>query len=307
MSMKNPNSSKYCELLVSLSAIFAYSLSGCATARNSNENPWAGVTTPTRAMGASARPAGAQAIGFYSAGCLRGGVSLPPDGPGYQVVRITRRRFYGHPSLIEFIGKLGKAVARRKLGALLIGDLAQPRGGPTGTMHMSHQTGLDVDIWFALAPAGRELDLDARETLSAPSVVAASGDDLDPATWKPAYVEILKAAAGFDEVQRVLVNPAVKRALCRAPGLKTPAARAWLAKLRPWYGHDDHFHVRLRCPASDVACKTQEDVGQGDGCDATLDWWFTEEAKLKAKAEAAAGPPPLPKLPDACTAVLQDN
>jgi penicillin-insensitive murein DD-endopeptidase len=35
---------------------------------------------------------------------------------------------------------------------LLIGDMAQPRGGPMITGHESHQIGLDADIWLTPMP-----------------------------------------------------------------------------------------------------------------------------------------------------------
>ena len=40
-------------------------------------------------------------------------------------------------------------------------------------------------------------------------------------------------------VQRIFVNAAIKKALCREAG----DDRAWLEKVRPWWGHDYHFHV----------------------------------------------------------------
>jgi len=53
-------------------------------------------------------------------------------------------------------------------------DLGQPRGGPTLSGHRSHQSGLDVDIWFLLSKqaASRTLAYNERETWGAPSVLA---------------------------------------------------------------------------------------------------------------------------------------
>jgi len=67
----------------------------------------------------------------YNAGCISGAVSVPANGTGYQMMRLSRNRSYGHPDLKQFIEGLGQTAASQHLGALLIGDLGQPRGGPT--------------------------------------------------------------------------------------------------------------------------------------------------------------------------------
>jgi penicillin-insensitive murein endopeptidase len=280
-------------LALVLTFILAWSLS---RRFNKEPNPWPLVKAP---IGDSIS---ARSIGSYSAGCLVGGTSLPPDGPGFQLMRLTRRRFYGHPMLIEFILKLADRASRQHLGTLLIGDLGQPRGGPTNSNHRSHQTGLDVDIWFWRAPdaSKRSLTLDERESLSAPSYVAADGQHVTQ--WGAAETKLLKDAVSFDTVERIFVNAAIKRYLCETV---PPGKRDWLRKLRPWYGHDDHMHVRLKCPPGHPECSTQEGVPSGDGCDSSLDWWFSAEAKKKGGTEGDQGAvPPVPKLPPECAAVL---
>jgi penicillin-insensitive murein endopeptidase len=283
-----------------LAALGALLASGCASAPK--YNPWAQVSTP-----AQASPDLVQSIGGYSAGCIRGAASPPPDGLGFAMMRPRRGRFYGHPDLVRFIQDLGARVAKAGLGSLLIGDMGQPRGGPAPTGHRSHQTGLDVDIWYwqPVLNAKQVLTLDERETLGAPSMVAADQSSLAP-QWSEKNVKILKMAAESPEVERIFVNAAIKRSLCKSQP-QAPARRAWLAKLRPWWGHDDHFHVRLKCREKDFnsgACKAQEKVPAGDGCDATLDWWFTEEARKKSETEAGAQSK-LPVLPKACDEVLK--
>lgn len=250
---------------------------------------WGAVKTP--------REGPSESIGTYSAGCLIGGVSLPPDGPGYQVMRITRRRFYGHPDLIRFIRHLGQEAQAKKLGSILVGDLGQPRGGPAPSGHRSHQIGLDVDIWFDRAE-GSSLTLDERESKSARSVVDPSRMSMEMGIWNAGDRRILELAAKTPEVERIFVSPAIKRLICsQAKG------EAWVSKLRPWWGHQEHFHVRLKCAVGNPRCIPQENVPPGDGCDSTLDWWFSDEAKAKAKSEDEA-PPAEPKLPEACDGVL---
>ncbi|MGR8979138.1 MAG: penicillin-insensitive murein endopeptidase [Gammaproteobacteria bacterium] len=257
-------------------------------------NRWAMVTEPSH-HGESA-----QSIGNYTAGCLSGAVSLPSNGPGYQVMRLSRKRYYGHPGLKQFIEKLGQAAADRNLGVLLIGDMAQPRGGPTLTGHRSHQTGLDADIWFLLSKeaSARILAFNERETWSAPSVLQDHSDAIDWTQWTKANEKVLELAARMPEVDRIFVNPSIKRQLC-----KNASPRDWLRKIRPWWKHDDHFHVRLKCPKGNAYCRSQEPLPQGDGCDASLAWWFSAEAKVPAKK---APPPKPPVLPLECDNVLKE-
>jgi penicillin-insensitive murein endopeptidase len=211
-------------------------------------------------------------------------------------MRRYRRRFFGHPVLIRYLQELGAAAAQRGLGVLLIGDLGQARGGPTPTGHHSHQNGLDVDIWFWLLGDGMALTVAERETVNAPSMLTADGSALDERLWSRRQADMLRLAGGFDVVARIFVNPVIKRALCeQSPG------SAWLQKLRPWWGHDDHLHVRLHCPPGEAACQDQDPLPAGDGCGADLAWWFSEEARQ---------PPPRidrPKepLPAACEAILR--
>jgi penicillin-insensitive murein endopeptidase len=185
---------------------------------------------------------------------------------------------------------------------MLVGDLGQPRGGPTNSNHHSHQTGLDVDIWFWRNPeaAHRSLTLDEREFLPAPSFVNAGLDEVSP-KWTKSEEKLLKLATSFDVVERIFVNAAIKKHLCETT---KPWKRSWLRKLRPWYGHDDHFHVRLKCPPGHPECVFQESPPEGDGCDSSLDWWFGATQKVKSSQESAPSVQPVPKLPAECDQVL---
>jgi penicillin-insensitive murein endopeptidase len=241
-------------------------------------------------------PGAPHAIGSYAAGCVQGAISMPSEGPGFQLMRRYRRRFFGHPVLVRYLQELGAAAAQRGLGELLIGDLGQARGGPTPTGHRSHQTGLDVDIWFWLPGDTMALTVAERETVDAPSMLTADGRALDKRQWSQRQADMLRLAGGFDVVARIFVNPVIKKTLCE----QVPGA-PWLQKLRPWWGHDDHFHVRLRCPAGEYGCQDQDPLPAGDGCGADLAWWFSEEArKPRPRVDTAKVP-----LPAACEAILR--
>ena len=219
-------------------------------------------------------------------------------------MRLSRNRHWGHPALIRFLETI--ATKAHKTGAwngLLVGDMSQPRGGPMITGHASHQVGLDADIWLTPMP-GRTLTREEREEMSATNVVATDASlDVDPKIWTPAHLEVIKAAAEDPEVERIFVNPAIKKALCRGAG----GDREWLHKVRPWYGHDYHFHVRIACPPDDKNCEVQPGVpGTDDGCGAELKSWL-KESIIHPKPSPGGAPAhgmTMSALPKECKAVL---
>jgi penicillin-insensitive murein endopeptidase len=167
------------------------------------------------------------------------------------------------------------------------------------TGHVSHQIGLDADIWLIPMPA-RTLTAGEREEMSSVGMVRDDRLDVDQRTWTPSHLAVLRAAASDPSVQRIFVNAAIKRAVCR-----TAAGEPWVGKLRPERGHDSHFHVRLFCPPGS-ACIAQEPTPPGDGCDDTLEWWFTDEA-LHPAPSPPRPPLTLADLPAQCREVLSRN
>jgi penicillin-insensitive murein endopeptidase len=174
-------------------------------------------------------PLAARAIGFYTRGCLAGGVALPVNGPSWQVMRLSRNRNWGHPELVKFLERFASKVPRVGWPGLLVGDMAQARGGPMLTGHASHQVGLDADIWLTPMP-NRELSRAEREEMSAIDMVRPDKRDIDPNVWTPAHTALIRAAAQEPAIERILVNAAIKKALCR----EATGDRAWLHKVRPW-------------------------------------------------------------------------
>ena len=246
----------------------------------------------------------AMAIGYYPRGCLSGGVELPVNGPNWQVMRVSRNRNWGHPSLVRFLEKFAPAAAKATgWKGILVGDMAQPRGGPLPYGHTSHQIGLDVDIWFMPMPA-RTLSNEEREKTSAINLVSDDWKGINPKTWSPQQIGFIRTAAEQPEVERVLVNAAIKKEICRVEGKN---GGSWLKKVRPWYWHHDHIHVRLKCPADSPNCRAQPAVPDDTGCDdKELAFWFSDKV-LKPKRDPNAKPPrplTMADLPAACQTVL---
>ena len=168
-----------------------------------------------------------------------------------------------------------------------------PRGAcpPSPVRSPKPQTGLDVDIWFR-TQAGEN-----PHKIKQVPMLDSSWNNINKKYWDMATVEILAEAASFDEVERIFVNPVIKRELCHKH-----AGEPWMNKIRAWWGHAGHFHVRLKCPATSPDCKMQKPVPDGDGCGEELDWWFSDEAKL---GKTQSVPRQYPVLPKECKVVFE--
>ncbi|MGE0722776.1 MAG: penicillin-insensitive murein endopeptidase [Alphaproteobacteria bacterium] len=276
-------------LVLALGALAVWS--GAAVADDGQG--WATARTPSKGP--------PTVIGKHALGCIGGAEALPADGPGYQALRLARRRNHGHPDTIAFVQALGRHAQAQGLGLLLIADMGQPRGGPMLKDHASHQSGLDVDVWFRRTPL--PLPEAEREKPLALDMLRPDGKAVDSARFGRAEIELLRFAATRPAVDRILVNPAIKSALCA----RVEGDRRWLRRIRPWWGHNMHFHVRLACPPGQDMCEDGPPPPPGDGCGGDLGWWFSLEA-AKALAERLArrrDEPPKPRpLPPACAAVL---
>jgi penicillin-insensitive murein endopeptidase len=268
--------------------------------------PIANITAATPAkelFGRAEGPANLEtrSIGFYSKGCLAGATALPVNGETWQVMRLSRNRNWGNGALISFLERFAKDVPRVSgWPGILVGDISQPRGGPMRTGHASHQIGLDADIWLTPMPT-RTLSTRERETLSAVNMVRKDRLDVN-GSWTPGHMEVVKLAAQDPKVERIFVNAAIKKALCR----DARGDRSWLAKVRPMYGHDYHFHVRMGCP-NGAGCKAQDPPPRSEGCGKELDYWFSDAVlhpKPPAKPVKPRPPMVMADLPPACRQVL---
>ena len=248
----------------------------------------------------------AGAYGSYARGCMAGGVQLPETGPTWQAMRLSRNRNWGHPETIDFIKTLSaKAAKLPGWSGLYIGDISQPRGGPMLSGHRSHQLGLDVDIWM-LAPKRLNLSRAQRENLSSVSLRRAKGAYTN-GNWTRQHHEIMKAAASDPRVARIFVFPGAKVKMCA----EETGNRKWLRKIRPWWGHHYHFHVRLKCPKGARGCVNQDPPPAGDGCKDAQQW---VNNILNPPPPDPNAPPPkkrreltMANLPQQCVSVLQSR
>ena len=245
-----------------------------------------------------AAPAGAEPlriVGGPGGGCIAGAVELPEEGPGFQTIRRSHSFFWGAPSTITAMETLARQARASGLPDLYMNDISKARGGPFPGVHASHMLGLDADVWLDVRPKA-VLTPAMRDGLEVESLVRADGRGIEPGRWSPAHATLIRIAAALPDVDRILVNAAIKRQLCQAPA----GERAWLRRVRPWYGHGAHMHIHFACPAGQTECHDQAPPPPGDGCDASLQWWFD-------RLDAPPGPVTAtrtPVLPAACTAIL---
>ncbi|WP_237055536.1 penicillin-insensitive murein endopeptidase [Microbulbifer sediminum] len=272
----------------------AIAAAGPAAAGPAGGNPWEEVGQPSTLSPAS--------IGTYTNGCLSGARQMPLRGEGFQLVRTGRDRHYGHPETVSFLEDFSRRVARQDLGRLQIGDMSMARGGPFSSGHRSHQVGLDVDIWYSQDRRAGKRALTAweRDNISAIPMADTEQHRLIEKNWDERIPSILRIAAEDERVERIFVHPTIKRKMCNMAG----SDNEWLRKVRPWWGHNYHFHVRLACPEGEANCKPQRPP-RGAPCGSDLDWWFSDEfyALLRAPEEPAPKKKPRP-MPEQCARVL---
>jgi len=244
--------------------------------------------------------------GGYAKGCLAGGVQLPEKGATWLEMRVARNRNWGHPELVDFLKTLSRKAAKLNgSNGLYISDMSQPRGGPMSSGHRSHQIGLDADIW--LMP-GTDMGLSVRQRakLSAVSYRRSQGAFVNN-NWGPYQHAVVRAAAKDKRVARIFIFPGAKVQMCK----DEKGDRSWLRKVRPWWGHHYHFHVRLKCPKGARGCVNQAAPPAGDGCADAQQW---VDNILNPPPPNPNAPKPKPRreyvmsdLPSQCQAVLDSR
>jgi LysM repeat protein len=207
--------------------------------------------------GAAGRPIVGQSVGRSHDGLLRGGVLLAA-GRGYHVRR--PHRAFGASHMVHLVRRTLAAVRQRfpRHHVLAIGDLSAREGGKIPE-HRSHQSGRDIDIGLYYRRQPRRYPQE---------FVRATPQNLDPAaTW--ALLEGFAATYDRDGgVERIFLGYETQELLHRwaeANGVRQDTLRRLLqyprgrdtpvGLVRDFPGHNDHMHVRFKCPAADHGCR----------------------------------------------------
>lgn len=272
-----------------------------------------------------------EVIGFYAtAGCILGATPFEISTNTWELANTRRNHQYGHSSLIRYVEKLSETSVNKGWGKLFVGDSSCPMGGRMAEGHSSHRVGLDVDIFYRFIPKNKTLSLEERNSWSEEEQIKNEIAKYDPPeneggnmqariveeNYKDDYMELLRAAAQADEVERIFVSPAIKRKLCEKYYTdnfeKAEDNPSWLKKIRPLGGHKSHFHVRLRCPEGSPMCRKQPAVQYETtngktkvGCAGKdLDSWFGPPEKEEEDKKPAPKPEWQVKVEERCAKAM---
>ncbi len=100
---------------------------------------------------------------------------------------------------------------------------------------------------------------------------------VDPSIWTPSHARLIMMGRAIRRSSGSFVNRAIKKKLCETG--RATARRS--GKVRPIYGHDYHFHIRIKCPEGSKGCKDQAVVPAVTAATKSLAWWFTDEPWAK--------------------------
>jgi murein endopeptidase len=198
-------------------------------------------------------PIHGQSIGAPWSGRLRSATVLP-EHEGYVIRRPWRA--YGTKPMVEAIFHVVGRVHEQfpELHDIAIGDLSAKDGGRISE-HSSHQSGRDVDIGLAFYKRPRNYP---------DSFVAATEDNLDcEATYSLVeefartgrvhmmFLDFHVQGMLYDWAKANNVDEEHLRELFQFPHGR--GSSEGMVRHEP--NHQDHIHVRFRCPAGDTACR----------------------------------------------------
>ena len=171
---------------------------------------------------------------------------------GYTVKRSSTA--YGRPFAMRLMLRSICEFRRRNpdAGSIVVGDWSGRVGGQL-SRHLSHKTGRDVDLSYFIK---------GRPNLKGFAKATPSTIDVE-LSW-----ELVRALLDSGQIeyifmdhklQRVLYNHALKKGFPQADLdqiFQYPAPRSSRTGIIRWAkAHDDHIHVRFRCPKNDCMCR----------------------------------------------------
>lgn len=209
---------------------------------------------------------GSEAIGYYSSGAIKNSVSIVDRATPIHKLFMQRGRFFGTDQVQDTISNAADWVKNQYPDAeiLQVGDISNKNGGSLAE-HGSHQNGLDVDIVYLTI--NKKLQSQTapywQEEFVKNGLVSAN---LDVAR----NLELFKYLIIDQGVERIFVDAAIKLVFCsyvqKNNLLSDSDTKETLRRLRVEKLHSTHFHMRLSCPKTDNACKSQVVVPEGTGC-----------------------------------------
>lgn len=205
-----------------------------------------------------------KSIGSPTEGRLVGGSRLA-DSPYLRIVPAYAQGDvrWGVDTLVGAIDRAARAVRRQFADSVAsVGHLSKPGGGELDR-HASHESGRDADVGFYVR--------DQRgKPIFADHFVAFKGDGTAP-SWPGAQFDDARNWAfiasmvgdGHARVTHIFVSTPIRQRLLAyaakigAPGNLRVRASELMAQPHGALPHDDHFHIRVACPAGMDKCIEQ--------------------------------------------------
>ena len=232
-------------------------------------------------------------VGNYNNGCIFNSHSLKVSTDTYQVAHPRKQRYFGDESMVRFIERYSAAVKKNGVGNVLVGDVSTRYGGRLNTGHASHQNGLDADIEFYLDRINPK-DLDKPHA----NILVTRDKKTTNSLFNRKYYDLIMLAAKDPLVERIFVSPAIKVKMCEMTADEN--MHKYLHKIRPWFGHTEHFHVRLRCPAHAADCEKQTPIPEmntiAEEKEEALSWFLPPPTDVAKNIQKK----PKPELPARC-------
>jgi penicillin-insensitive murein endopeptidase len=233
------------------------------------------LTMLSGCIGVFASDRSSVSVGSHSKGALLHGVAMPFAGAGYEVHRDWRVRDhrYATAEVVRWLTDVFRDVDQEIPGSTAyLGDISGRSGGDA-SMHRSHASGRDIDIFYFAS------DGNGQPVHDLPAMLHFDGDGR-AIRWSAGRVgRPIKESlpdVRFDVrrnwalVRAMLADPAVEvqwifmhrdlagLLLAEAERERTPTstvnrARAILHQPTDSQPHDDHMHVRVFCDSKDRA------------------------------------------------------
>lgn len=175
-------------------------------------------------------------------------------------------RIWGAEPMIDMIQKAAMDMARKYPGKdrLQVEDISAKEGGEIEG-HNSHENGLDVDLGYFKADGVEHDPIKKGQYYADPMVI---NGKISPNFDVERNWELMKALHRHGNVQKIFVDQVLKNEFCRYAKSKGELAAnvEVLRSLRHVTNHQDHMHVRLRCPKGATRCKNAPEAPAGSGC-----------------------------------------
>jgi penicillin-insensitive murein endopeptidase len=193
--------------------------------------------------------------GYHNKGTLAGGVNIfhvIMQNPALLATASPEELQYGTQEMVDIILDIAHFSATLGMTPVVIGDISRKSGGKLGR-HLTHQRGLDADIAYIARgkkKSGHRSDkYDNRFTeLYEQKRKVTQNFDLE------ANYKLIERLVARSDVQSIFVGCGVYDAL------ETRDQKSATSALKHVYaqkGHEDHFHLRVRCPADASGCKNE--------------------------------------------------